>query len=86
MQRKFISTEGKVFVRTRIVTGTPEMKAQSLRLSLCVARRPTCHCFLKPGVNNALSVRECVWGGVPFEEGGGVRETECCVVVFYVMT
>ena len=54
MQRKLISTEAKVLFRTRRVTGTPEMNAQSLRLSLWVARRPTCHDFLKSGVKRAL--------------------------------
>ena len=48
------------------MTGIPEMKAQSFRLSLCVARRPTCHTFLWSGVNKALgsvSLRAAVVNG-----------------------
>lgn len=47
----------------------PEMKAQSLRFSLCVARRPTCHFFWWSGVNNALLLAEKAVAAYHFKKG-----------------
>ena len=53
-QRKFISMLLMKFDRTRIWTGTPEMKATSLRDF--DARTPMCQSSLQPGAFKALWV------------------------------